>query len=108
MQNKSLQIQRAISDSGTNALMSNGADAHGIGAMAQIIRIEEFHGVRRRQHPARRASDSEEQQPRLYCTRCRCQSFSLLLSGEVLCVNCGAKIRNVQVAMEKPATAQDQ
>ena len=75
--------------------------------MAQIIRIEEFHGVRRRQHPARRSSDREEQ-PRLFCARCRCQSFSLLLAGVVLCVNCGAKIRNVQVTMEEPAATQDQ
>ena len=76
--------------------------------MAKIIRIEEFHGVRRTKSPGRRASDGEEQQPRMFCTRCRCQSFSLLLSGDVLCVNCGAKIRNVQVTMEAPAATQDQ
>ena len=74
--------------------------------MAQIIRIEEFHRPRRAQHPARRASDREEQ-PRLYCTRCSCESFSLLHSGAVLCVNCGAKIRNVRVTVEEPAATQD-
>ena len=74
--------------------------------MAQIIRIEEFHRRRRSQHPARRAADGEEQ-PRLYCKRCSCESFSLLLSGAVLCVNCGAKIRNLRVALEEPAATQD-
>jgi hypothetical protein len=75
--------------------------------MAQIIRIDEFHRPRRAQHPARRAADLDER-PRLFCTRCRCESFSMLLCGDVHCVNCGAKIRNVQVAMEEPAVKQDQ
>ena len=74
--------------------------------MAQIIRIDEFHRPHRPQHPARRAADREDQ-PRLFCTRCSCESFSLLLSGTVLCVNCGAKIRNARVTMEEPAATQD-
>jgi len=65
--------------------------------MAQIIRMEEFRGARTR-NPGRRASDRDER-PRFYCTRCRCESFSLLTSGEVLCVNCGALMRNVRAAM---------
>ena len=65
--------------------------------MAQIIRMSEFHGARR-SHPGRRASDREEQ-ARLFCTRCRCESFSLLLSGGIQCVNCGARISNVRIAM---------
>ena len=74
--------------------------------MAQIIRMEEFHGARRKT-PGRRASDREEQ-PRLFCTRCRCESFSLLLSGDIRCVNCGALIRNARVAMGEDAAKQDQ
>lgn len=74
--------------------------------MAQIIRIDEFHRPLRPQHPARRAADRREH-TRLFCTRCRCESFALLLSGAVACVNCEAKIRNVRVLMEEPAATQD-
>ncbi len=74
--------------------------------MAQIIRMEEFHRPRPSQLPARRASD-RAQQARLFCTRCRCESFSLLLAGTVLCVNCGAVIKNVRLAIQEPAAAPD-
>lgn len=76
--------------------------------MAQIIRIEEFHGVRsKRPTPARRASD-RDQQPRFFCTRCRCESFLLLTSGAVRCVNCSAAIGNVRVVMDPGGAAPDQ
>jgi hypothetical protein len=69
--------------------------------MAQIIRMDEFHGART-QHPGRRATDRDPRE-KLFCTRCQCESFSLLLSGEVNCVNCGALIRNLRVAVGAPA-----
>jgi len=73
--------------------------------MAQIIRMDEFQGAqKRRQLPARRATDRNER-PRYFCTRCRCESFTLLTTGEVLCVNCAALMRNVRVDSAPAADA---
>lgn len=68
--------------------------------MAQIVRIDEFQGWRTK-HPGRRAADRDERE-RFFCTRCRCESFSLLLSGEVFCVNCAALISNLRIATSEP------
>jgi DNA-directed RNA polymerase subunit RPC12/RpoP len=68
--------------------------------MADIIRMAEFHGARRPNTPSRRAADRAEHTG-YFCTRCRCESFSLLVSGAVQCVNCGARVANVRLVIDK-------